>query len=578
MAFQVSPGVQVNEIDLTNVVPAVSTSIGGFTGAFNWGPAEEIRTVSSEKELAETFGTPNDTTAKSFFTAASFLKYANALKVVRVVHSTARNATSGSGGSSGLLIKNKEAYDNSYAGGSANVGAFGARCPGVLGNSLKVEVCSSPAAFTGWAFAGEFNSAPNSTPAGGGLAGSRYATKYGSSNDELHIVIIDEDGLISGTKGTVLEKFDGVSQASDAVKDDGTSNYYKNVINANSKYIYWLDLFDAVDGAGTTLQNSGEAASGGITFDTEAIILPFSLSGGLDGTAPGAAELSTGIDLFADAETVDVNLLFSVNDENGVNTVASKLISIANARKDVVAFVSPPTEDSVGTATPTTDVKAWADSLTSTSYAVIDSTALKIYDKYNDVYRWIPAAGHVAGLCAYTDNVADAWFSPAGFNRGQLLGVTKIAFNPKQADRDTLYKARINPIVSFPGQGTVLYGDKTALAKPSAFDRINVRRLFIALEKSISTAAKFQLFELNDEFTRAMFRNMVEPFLRDVQGRRGITDFKVVCDETNNTGEVIDRNEFRADIYIKPARSINFITLNFIATRTGVGFSELTGS
>ncbi len=212
------------------------------------------------------------------------------------------------------------------------------------------------------------------------------------------------------------------------------------------------------------------------------------------------------------------------------------------------------------------------------TYQEIKERELKVTEKYNDVYRWIPASGHVAGLCAYTDNVADAWFSPAGFNRGQLLGVTKIAFNPKQADRDTLYKARINPIVSFPGQGTVLYGDKTALAKPSAFDRINVRRLFITLEKSISTAAKFQLFELNDEFTRAMFRNMVEPFLRDVQGRRGITDFKVVCDETNNTGDVIDRNEFRADIYIKPARSINFITLNFIATRTGVEFSELTGS
>ena len=579
MSFQVSPGVQVNEIDLTNVVPAVSTSIGGFTGAFNWGPAEEIRTVSSEKELAETFGIPNDATAKSFFTAASFLKYATALKVVRVVNSTARNATSGSGGASGLLIKNQDVYDNAYAGGSANVGVFGSRFPGVLGNSLKVEVCSSPTAFTGWAYAGEFASAPNAVPAGTGtpLAGSSYATKYGSSNDELHIAVIDEDGLISGTQGTILEKFAYVSQASDAVKDDGTSNYYKNVVNT-SRYIYWLDHFDATDGTGTILQNSGEAASGGIAYDTETAILQFSLSGGLDGTAPGVSEIETGIDLFADAETVDVNLLFSVNDENGVDTIAAKLISTANARKDVVAFVSPPTEDSVGTATPTTDVKTWADGLTSTSYAVIDSTALKIYDKYNDVYRWIPASGHVAGLCAYTDNVADAWFSPAGFNRGQLLGVTKIAYNPKQADRDTLYKARINPIVAFPGQGTVLYGDKTALAKPSAFDRINVRRLFITLEKSISTAAKFQLFELNDEFTRAMFRNMVEPFLRDVQGRRGITDFKVVCDETNNTGDVIDRNEFRADIYIKPARSINFITLNFIATRTGVDFSELTGS
>jgi len=309
MAFQVSPGVQVNEIDLTNVVPAVSTSIGGFTGAFNWGPAEEIRTVSSEKELAETFGTPNDTTAKSFFTAASFLKYANALKVVRVVHSTARNATSGSGGNSGLLIKNREEYDNSYAGGSANVGAFGARCPGVLGNSLKVEVCSSSTGFASWSttidtvtytWSGEFDGAPGT---------SSYAAKYGSSNDELHIVVIDEDGLISGKKGTVLEKFAYVSQASDAVKDDGTSNYYKNVINANSKYVYWLDLFDAVDGAGTTLQNSGEAASGGIAYDTETANLGFSLSGGLDGTAPGAAELSTGIDLFADAETVDVNLV-----------------------------------------------------------------------------------------------------------------------------------------------------------------------------------------------------------------------------------------------------------------------------
>jgi phage tail sheath protein FI len=574
MAFQVSPGVQVKEIDLTNVVPAVSTSIGGFVGAFSWGPAEEIRTVSSEKELVNTFGSPNDTTAKSFFTAASFLKYATALKVVRVVpdgssgSTTAKNSTSGSGGNVGLLIKNRQSYEDSYEGGSANAGVWGAKFPGVLGDSLRVEVCSSSTAFTGWAYAGEFDKAPGT---------SEYASKYGSSADELHIVVLDEDGLISGTKNTVLEKFAFISQASDAVKADGTSNYYKNVINTESNYIYWLDHFDAPLGQELVMQNSGEAASAGIAFGTETTIKNYSLSGGANGSAVGTSQLSTGIDLFADAETVDVNLLFSTNDANGANTIAEKLISVANARKDVVVFVSPPTEDTVGTSTPATDVKAWADSLTSTSYAVIDSTSVKVYDKYNDVYRWIPACGHVAGLCAYTDNVADAWFSPAGLNRGQLLGITKIAFNPKQADRDTLYKARINPIVSFPGQGTVLYGDKTALAKPSAFDRINVRRLFIALEKSVATAAKFQLFELNDEFTRAMFRNMVEPFLRDVQGRRGITDFKVVCDETNNTGDVIDRNEFRAEIYIKPARSINFITLNFIATRTGVDFSELVG-
>ena len=281
--------------------------------------------------------------------------------------------------------------------------------------------------------------------------------------------------------------------------------------------------------------------------------------------------------MFEDSETVDVNLLFSVPDANGSKDIADHLISIVNARKDCMAFVSPPIEDTVGTSSPAADVKVWADSLPSTSYASTDSTALYVYDKYNDVYRWIGAAGHMAGLCANADSVADAWFSPAGVNRGQLLGVTKLAFNPKKADRDTLYKARVNPIVAFPGQGTMLYGDKTLLSKPSAFDRINVRRLFIVLEKAIATAAKAQLFEFNDEFTRAQFRNMIEPFMRDVKGRRGLTDFLVVCDTTNNTGEVIDGNRFVADIYVKPARSINFITLNFIATRTGVDFNEIAG-
>ena len=280
--------------------------------------------------------------------------------------------------------------------------------------------------------------------------------------------------------------------------------------------------------------------------------------------------------MLGDAETVDVNLLFGIT-EGSDTGVPQALLATATDRKDCVAFVSPSITDTVGNTAPAEAVKTFADQLTSTSYGVIDSTALKVYDKYNDVYRWIPACGHIAGLCANTDNVADAWFSPAGFTRGQLLGVTKLAFNPSQADRDTLYKARVNPIAAFPGQGIVLYGDKTAQAKPSAFDRINVRRLFIVLEKAISTAAKYQLFEFNDEFTRAMFRNMVEPFLRDIKGRRGITDFAVVCDATNNTGQIIDSNQFVADIYIKPARSINFITLNFIATRTGVEFSEIVG-
>jgi len=570
MAFQVSPGVQVKEIDLTNVIPAVSTSIGGFAGAFNWGPVEEIRTVGSEKELAAVFGTPDNDTAKYFLTAASFLTYGNALKTVRASATGMLNATTGS---AGLLVKNRDHLDDVTTTGNEWI----AKYPGVLGNSLKVEVCPADSAtFTGWAYASEFDAAPGT---------SDHASNRSAFNDELHIVVIDEDGKWTGTPNTVLEVFPFASQASDAKKADGTSNYYKDVINNNSNYIWWGDHPSLLEWAGRTSEVQVADAASELTLDGDfmdgitAAIISESLQYGVDNNAPTVGELQLGFDLFEDAETVDVNLLFSVPGANGADdvTLANDLLSIAASRKDVVAFISPPIEDTVGTSTPAADVKAFADQLTSTSYGVIDSTALKVYDKYNDVYRWIPAAGHMAGLCANTDQVADAWFSPAGFTRGQILGITKIAFNPKQADRDTLYKARINPIVSFPGQGTVLYGDKTAQSKPSAFDRINVRRLFITLEKAIATAAKFQLFEFNDEFTRAMFRNMVEPFLRDVKGRRGITDFAVVCDATNNTGEVVDTNRFVADIYIKPARSINFITLNFIATRTGVEFSEIIG-
>ena len=573
MAFLVSPGVQVKEIDLTNVIPAVSTSIGGFAGAFNWGPVEEIRTLGSEKELAAIFGTPDNQTAVYFLTAASFLTYGNALKVVRAETAGMLNATTGA---TGLLVKNRDHLDEVTTTGFE----FIAKYPGTLGNSLLVSYC--PAAntddvlvpqFDEWAYKNEFDAKPGT---------SDYASERSCSNDEMHIAVIDEDGSWTGTAGTVLETFAFVSQASDAKTAQGTSNYYVDVLNGNSKYVWAGSAPTGLPQAGqsttTVLADSTDLGDYANSITAQDAVSE-SLAAGADNNVPTVGEIQLGFDMFEDAETVDVNLLFAVPGANGGDdvTLANDLLSIATARKDVVAFVSPPTEDTVGTATPAADVKAWADQLTSTSYGVIDSTAIKVYDKYNDVYRWIPAAGHMAGLCANTDNVADAWFSPAGFTRGQILGITKIAFNPKQADRDTLYKARINPIVSFPGQGTVLYGDKTAQAKPSAFDRINVRRLFITLEKAISTAAKFQLFEFNDEFTRAMFRNMVEPFLRDVKGRRGITDFAVVCDATNNTGEVVDTNRFVADIYIKPARSINFITLNFIATRTGVEFSEIIG-
>ena len=277
---------------------------------------------------------------------------------------------------------------------------------------------------------------------------------------------------------------------------------------------------------------------------------------------------------------MDVSLVFQANSGLSATdniTLSNYITALCAARKDAVAFVSPERAATVNAAAPATTVAAWRTGLTSTSYGFADSSSLYVYDKYNDVYRWIAAAGSTAGLTANADLVADAWFSPAGFTRGNVRNVTKLAWNPNQAQRDALYRTGVNPIVTFPGSGTVLFGDKTLQSKPSAFDRINVRRLFVVLEKAVSTASKASLFEFNDEFTRAQFRNMVEPFLRDVKGRRGITDFKVVCDGTNNTGNIIDTNKFVADIYIKPARSINYITLNFIATRTGVEFSEIAG-
>lgn len=585
MAFQVSPGVNVREIDLTNVVPAVSTSTGAFVGAFTWGPVGEVRQVTSEKNLAELFGVPVTGNAVDYFTAAGFLQYGTDLRVVRAATSGLKNAIADNQATA-VLIKNKEEYDNSYLNGAGSVGEFAAKYAGTLGNSLKVELCT-PDYWTSWSYASEFETAPGT---------SSYAGNLGVNGalDEVHAVVIDSDGAWTGTAGSVLERFAFMSQASDAKADDGTSIYYRDVINAGSAYVWWMDHNTGLSDAGTNL--STQATN--FVFTDPGTALAFQLSLGADDNTLTAAAVQTGFDLFEDGETIDVSMLICpglpaalASGSSDNVAIANDLIAIAEARKDCVAVISPPTAFTVNpTAQSATDVNggsvvaaasnlviAFADYLTSSSYAVIDSTALKVYDKYNDQFIDIPASGHVAGLMANTDQVADAWFSPAGFNRGQIRGITRIAFNPKKAERDELYKARVNPIVSFPGEGTVLFGDKTMLARPSAFDRINVRRLFIVLEKAIATASKFQLFEFNDEFTRAQFRNLVEPFLRDVKGRRGVTDFLVVCDETNNTGQVIDSNQFVADIYIKPARSINFITLNFIATRTGVEFSEIVG-
>jgi hypothetical protein len=423
-----------------------------------------------------------------------------------------------------------------------------------------------------WEYYFNFTNAPTTTD---------DVSNAGGSLDELHVVVLDEDGGITGTAGTILETFQGLSQASDAKTSEGSSNYYVDAIYNRSDFIYWMDHE-------TTLANAGSAKASQ-TFDQQGAndftVFTSSLASGTDDYTITNAEFATAYDLFADTESVDLSLLMCGPSQTSADatgdTKATAVMDIATARKDCVAFISPARADVVDLTDPiqqTANVKSFADGLPSSSYAVIDSGYKYMYDKYNDVFRFVPLNGDTAGLCARTDNIADAWFSPGGFNRGQIRGSVKLAFNPTQTQRDDLYRSRVNPVVSFPGQGTILFGDKTAQSKPSAFDRINVRRLFIVLEKTISTASKFQMFEFNDEFTRANFRNLVEPFLRDVQGRRGLTDFSVVCDDTNNTGDVIDRNEFRADIYVKPARSINFVQLNFVATRSGVAFSEIVGA
>jgi len=470
----------------------------------------------------------------------------------------------------GIKIKNFDQYQNNYLNGAGVVGEWAAKYPGALGNSIKVSMVDSQT-YTGWDYEDEFDGAPGT---------STYSTSVGGTNDELHIILIDEDGLWTGTKGSILEKFAFVSKANDAKKPDGTNNYYKQVINSNSRYVYWMDhttdLATTSGGTGTGVDWGQTAANN--DFKDLSVVVNNSLSGGADDLSPSDGELSTAYAIFANDELYDISLIPL---GKASTTVATFVINnVAEVRKDCVVFVSPQNVSTgdviVGSgSTPVSQIIAYRDVLPSTSYAVLDSGYKYQYDRYNDTYRYVPLNGDVAGLCARTDYTNDAWWSPGGLNRGQVKNVVKLAVNPGKTERDNLYKKGVNPVVTFPGEGTVLFGDKTLLAKPSAFDRINVRRLFIVLEKAIATAAKYQLFEFNDTFTRAQFKNLVEPFLRDVQGRRGIVDYRVKCDDSNNTGEVIDRNEFVADIFIKPNRSINFISLNFVAARSSVSFEEI---
>ena len=698
MGFLVSPGVQVNEVDLTNVVPAVATSIGAICGPFQKGPVSSVTDISSEEQLVKVFGKPNSDNFEFFFTAANFLQYSDSLKVVRAESAVTNAVASGSS----VLIRDTDHYSASYASGQGSSGEWAARSAGTWGNSIGVSICATANAYEQTAVTttsaeeaaaqtvisvtdadvinvgdlvnfGETEgyeyevTARDTTsgaetitiklkddPNGQGLQStissgtnirrrwrfydlfdgapgtSSWATQNGRGTaDELHVAVYDTTGDITGfdvdsngeRTNAVIETFGRLSKNPSAKTSQGNNNYYADVIYRQSEFVFWMDHNTTgenwgtdVDGAaGTIILNGTDGSSSNagdnVILDSSAagradvesnITLESGtsaysvldtptkneLSGGTDDYSVSAGELKTGYGKFEDTESLDVNLVLggpgggagdSASDQD---THVTMITDLVEKRRDCVGFVSPyraATVNVTSSVTQTSNVKTAFDLCPSSSYMVFDSAYKYMYDKYNDVYRFVPMNGDTAGLCAFTDRVADAWFSPGGYNRGNVRGAIKLSYNPTKADRDILYRARVNPIVNFPGQGVVLFGDKTALTKPSAFDRINVRRLFLVLEKAIATASKFQLFEFNDEFTRAQFRSLVEPFLRDVQGRRGITDFSVVCDASNNTGFVIDRNEFVADIFIKPARSINFITLNFIATRTGVAFSEVQG-
>lgn len=699
MAFQVSPGINVSELDLTAGIENVSLSTGGFVGPFEWGPCLEVTNVSSQDNLVAQFGKPDENTFQYWFSAAAFLAYSNSFRVVRAISSNALNATSEAksrtgtvsntsstvitgtgtlfttelvagqtitfGGaesaiissitnstslvvttaltntatantftSRGVLIKNDTQWDASFASGVAGHGVAAGKWPGDKGNSLKVSLCPTAAAFqanatgtltvtaasnvvTGtvssafntelivgdwitfdggtrhqvtaltnsshltlatavvksntftttnwqrqWEYWAYFDRAPGT---------SQFATDRTGTTDELHVVIADEDGLFEGVTTGLLERYAHLSKASDGKTLGGDNNYYVNVLNEQSKYVWWLAH------VGTTT-NWGSATQG-LTFGGASLPYSKSFAGGNDDNENiSVGQIETGWDLFVDTDTVDVSLL--VTGPATPATLGTYVVdNIAAVRKDAVAFLSPLKASCVNNlGSEKTSITTDRNNLPSSSYAFMDSGWKYVYDKYNDVYRWVPLNGDIAGLAARTDQTNDSWFSPAGFTRGNIKNVVKLAWTPNSTQRDDLYKIGVNPVVSFPGQGVVLFGDKTLLNRPSAFDRINVRRLFITLEKTISRYAKSNLFEFNDEFTRSAFKNVVEPFLRDVKARRGLTDFLVVCDGTNNTADVVDRNEFVGSIFVKPSRSINFIQLNFVAVRSGVSFQEITGA
>ena len=626
----ISPGIQITETDQPPIVLTLGTTAGGTVGRFRWGPMEQATLVQSESELVTKFGAPNPSNAVDFLVAANYISYSPNLFVVRAETTGANNATAEAGTGTGdtgtgLLIKNDDVWEASYSTGQADVGPWAAKFPGALGNSIEVSTCATAAAFestltgtftvaaggvnvvgvgssanteltvgdlvvlggrsikvasitnaefftlasahiTGasagtavrrWEHFNSFDSAPATTT---------YTADRGGSGDEMHIAVIDKGGNITGVAGTLLEKFQQVSKANDAKSDNGASVYYKDVIANRSTFLRWMDH----DGAGS---NWGTAASG-TTFTSVDQPINYRLAGGADGSAPSDSQKIAAYRVFANKANIAINLLpMGVASASVINTV---IADIANQRKDVMVCVSPQQSDVVNQAgSEAQNILTFAATVTKSTYVVFDSNWKFQYDKYNDNYVYVPCNADTAGVMARTDFNQAPWNSPAGYTKGTFLNVTKLAWNPNEAERDTLYKASVNPVFSQTGRGTVLFGDKTFVLTATTFNRINVRRLFIELQQTIGAFAGDILFDENNQATRTNFVNTIEPYLRDVQARRGITEFRVVCDESNNPANIVETNGFICDIFVRPTSSVNFIQLNFVSVRGSVTFAEL---
>ena len=745
-ANQSSPGVVIQERDLTTVSTISTANVGVIAAPFELGPVEEIVEIASERALAEQFGEPNDSNYEYWFTAAQYLSYGGTLKTIRVSSTNLKNAVDTG---TAPLIKNLQNYETNFETAN-NSWTWAARTAGTKGNSIgifvtdagadQIAVIPAPGSGNEYRFApdaalsaasgaggkvfkyavrltidtvvGDFAVGTSTTiniggsqesvdvlaydatnkyleigiPTGGvtGIIAdnqvitqgtntakinvgierrlyiaknkdsidfaaadsvtdanstavaitsvrneyaereylpgvkwinvaarpetSLFANSVGGHRDEVHVLVVDVDGSITGTVGALLERFVGLSKAIDGKTSVGETNYYPEVLKQKSAYIYWGEHEATTFAATSTASdgNWGQAAasrqfnllrSAGGTTDYPGsrttvgsknnATYYYRLASGADYAVSGGSytvsntDVSTAYTLVEDPESQTIDFILTgpsgADDSSAIAKITS-LVNIAEERRDCIVYVSPRRANVVGVSsgsTATTNIVDFMKQLPSSSYLVFDSGYKYIYDKYNDVYRYVPCNGDIAGLCLQTAETAEPWFSPAGFQRGVLRNAIKLAYTPTKSQRDTLYANRINPVVAFPGQGVVLFGDKTALGFASAFDRINIRRLFLVIERVVAGAAKAQLFEQNDEAQRSLFVNIIEPYLRDVQGRRGVTDFVVKCDSTNNTPEAIDRGEFYAEIYVKPTRTINYITLTFVATRTGVAFSEV---